>query len=166
MHCLIYHHLPDVPSLYILFLDRSALNNRNWDLQWPEHFCHSPHTSSLELRVVYFMCWFIISKQLFLCFLSFPAHFIPEIQWCLWLLQCTREDFVERVKTQQGEGCNVHGFLDVSKVAGNFHFAPGKGFYESNVDVPELSVLEGGFNVSRSCEQFFPLFFGVSIQCF
>nr|CAB3464873.1 unnamed protein product [Digitaria exilis] len=63
--------------------------------------------------------------------------------------QCTREDFVERVKTQQGEGCNVHGFLDVSKVAGNFHFAPGKGFYESNIDVPELSVLEGGFNITH-----------------
>jgi endoplasmic reticulum-Golgi intermediate compartment protein 3 len=55
----------------------------------------------------------------------------------------------KRVKTQQGEGCSVHGFLDVSKVAGNFHFAPGKGFYESKVDVPELSVLEGGFNVSK-----------------
>uniref|UniRef100_A0A0E0HG64 Endoplasmic reticulum vesicle transporter C-terminal domain-containing protein n=1 Tax=Oryza nivara TaxID=4536 RepID=A0A0E0HG64_ORYNI len=61
--------------------------------------------------------------------------------------QCTREDFVERVKTQQGEGCNVHGFLDVSKVAGNLHFAPGKGFYESNINVPELSALEHGFNV-------------------
>jgi hypothetical protein len=57
---------------------------------------------------------------------------------------------VERVKTQQGEGCNVHGFLDVSKVAGNLHFAPGKGFYESNINVPELSALEHGFNVSRS----------------
>lgn len=22
------------------------------------------------------MCWFLISKQLFLCFLSFPAHFL------------------------------------------------------------------------------------------
>uniref|UniRef100_A0A452ZE07 Endoplasmic reticulum vesicle transporter N-terminal domain-containing protein n=1 Tax=Aegilops tauschii subsp. strangulata TaxID=200361 RepID=A0A452ZE07_AEGTS len=62
--------------------------------------------------------------------------------------QCAREDFVERVKTQHGEGCSVHGFLDVSKVAGNFHFAPGKGYYESNVDVPELTA-EGGFNVSR-----------------
>ncbi|KAL5662414.1 hypothetical protein ACJX0J_029539 [Zea mays] len=63
--------------------------------------------------------------------------------------QCAREDFVERVKTQQDEGCNVHGFLDVSKVAGNFHFAPGKGFYESNIDVPELSLLEGGFNITH-----------------
>ncbi|XP_006654573.1 endoplasmic reticulum-Golgi intermediate compartment protein 3-like [Oryza brachyantha] len=63
--------------------------------------------------------------------------------------QCTREDFVERVKTQQGEGCNVHGFLDVSKVAGNFHFAPGKGFYQSNINVPELSVLEQGFNITH-----------------
>lgn len=63
--------------------------------------------------------------------------------------QCTREDFVERVKTQQGEGCNVHGFLDVSKVAGNLHFAPGKGFYESNINVPELSALEHGFNITH-----------------
>jgi len=63
--------------------------------------------------------------------------------------QCAREDFIDRVKTQQDEGCNVLGFLDVSKVAGNFHFAPGKGFYESNIDVPELSLLEGGFNISH-----------------
>ena len=56
---------------------------------------------------------------------------------------------MERVKTQQGEGCNVHGFLDVSKVAGNLHFAPGKGFYESNINVPELSALEHGFNITH-----------------
>ncbi|KAJ3668998.1 hypothetical protein LUZ60_010948 [Juncus effusus] len=53
--------------------------------------------------------------------------------------QCTREGFIERVKAQQGEGCNVEGFLDASKVAGNFHFAPGKGFHHSNVKIQELA---------------------------
>uniref|UniRef100_A0A8R7U7W9 Endoplasmic reticulum-Golgi intermediate compartment protein 3 n=1 Tax=Triticum urartu TaxID=4572 RepID=A0A8R7U7W9_TRIUA len=40
--------------------------------------------------------------------------------------QCKREGFVQRLKDEQGEGCNIHGFVDVNKVAGNFHFAPGK----------------------------------------
>ncbi|XP_022941102.1 endoplasmic reticulum-Golgi intermediate compartment protein 3-like [Cucurbita moschata] len=42
--------------------------------------------------------------------------------------QCKREGFFKRVKNEEGEGCNIYGFLEVNKVAGNFHFAPGKSF--------------------------------------
>ncbi|KAF4346090.1 hypothetical protein G4B88_030867 [Cannabis sativa] len=45
--------------------------------------------------------------------------------------QCKRED-------EEGEGCNVYGFLEVNKVAGNFHFAPGKSFQQSNIHVHDL----------------------------
>ncbi|KAJ1699191.1 hypothetical protein LUZ63_007703 [Rhynchospora breviuscula] len=54
--------------------------------------------------------------------------------------QCKREGFVQRVKDEQGEGCNVHGFVDVNKVAGNFHFAPGKG-------LPQFNFLQDLFNI-------------------
>lgn len=54
--------------------------------------------------------------------------------------QCKREGFVQRVKDEQGEGCNIHGFVDVNKVAGNFHFAPGKG-------LPQFNFLQDLFNI-------------------
>lgn len=41
------------------------------------------------------------------------------------------------------------GFLDVSKVAGNVHFTPGKGYHHSNVQLQELAELKlDNFNVS------------------
>jgi Endoplasmic reticulum vesicle transporter len=43
----------------------------------------------------------------------------------------------------------VDGFLDVSKVAGNVHFAPGKGYHHSNVQLQELADFTlDNFNVS------------------
>ena len=44
------------------------------------------------------------------------------------ITQCQNEGFSENLKAQKEnkEGCSVYGYLDVNKVAGNFHFAPGK----------------------------------------
>ncbi|KAJ3682992.1 hypothetical protein LUZ60_013219 [Juncus effusus] len=53
--------------------------------------------------------------------------------------QCKREGYAQRIKDERGEGCNIHGFVDVNKVAGNFHFAPGKG-------LPQFSFLQDIFN--------------------
>ncbi|KAJ3703094.1 hypothetical protein LUZ61_006799 [Rhynchospora tenuis] len=65
--------------------------------------------------------------------------------------QCARESFVERVKAQQGEGCNVGGFLEVSKVAGNVHFMPGKGYHHSNVQLQELADFKlDNFNITHT----------------
>ena len=47
--------------------------------------------------------------------------------------QCTREGWTDKLKEQVNEGCRAHGYLEVSKVAGNFHFAPGKSFQQHNV---------------------------------
>jgi endoplasmic reticulum-Golgi intermediate compartment protein 3 len=62
--------------------------------------------------------------------------------------QCKREGFVQRVKDEQGEGCNIHGFVDVNKVAGNFHFAPGKGLPQFNFLQELFNIQAENYNVS------------------
>ncbi|XP_043946036.1 endoplasmic reticulum-Golgi intermediate compartment protein 3 [Protopterus annectens] len=52
--------------------------------------------------------------------------------------QCKREGFSQKMQEQKDEGCQVYGFLEVNKVAGNFHFAPGKSFQQSHVHVHDL----------------------------
>ncbi|KAG6478216.1 hypothetical protein ZIOFF_061651 [Zingiber officinale] len=64
--------------------------------------------------------------------------------------QCKREGFIERVKEENGEGCNIDGFVEVSKVAGNFHFAPGKSFHGSfNFLQDLLGIQTDNYNISH-----------------
>ncbi|CAK9325471.1 unnamed protein product [Citrullus colocynthis] len=65
--------------------------------------------------------------------------------------QCKQEGFFQRVKNEEGEGCNIYGFLEVNKVAGNFHFAPGKGFQLSYFQIhnPLASFQWDTFNISH-----------------
>ncbi|KAF2317404.1 hypothetical protein GH714_021795 [Hevea brasiliensis] len=63
--------------------------------------------------------------------------------------QCIRE-FFQRVIDEEGEGCNIYGSLEVNKVAGNFHFVPGKSLHHSNVHVKDLlSVKSYSYNISH-----------------
>jgi len=64
--------------------------------------------------------------------------------------QCAREGFTEKLQAQRGEGCQVYGHLLVNKVAGNFHFAPGKSFQSQHNHVHDLQPFkQGEFNVSH-----------------
>ncbi|XP_019461840.1 PREDICTED: endoplasmic reticulum-Golgi intermediate compartment protein 3-like isoform X2 [Lupinus angustifolius] len=64
--------------------------------------------------------------------------------------QCKREGFLQRIKDEDGEGCNVYGFLEVNKVAGNFHFAPGKSFQHAGAHVHDLLPFQkDSFNLSH-----------------
>ncbi|GLT93829.1 hypothetical protein SLE2022_116030 [Rubroshorea leprosula] len=64
--------------------------------------------------------------------------------------QCKREGFLQRVKDEEGEGCNIYGFLEVNRVAGNFHFAPGKSIRQSNILLHDLLAFQGdNFNISH-----------------
>lgn len=54
------------------------------------------------------------------------------------IVQCEREGWTNKLKEQAEEGCTVFGFLLVNKVAGNFHFAPGKSFQQHNVHIHDL----------------------------
>ncbi|XP_074606148.1 endoplasmic reticulum-Golgi intermediate compartment protein 3-like isoform X1 [Acropora palmata] len=58
--------------------------------------------------------------------------------------QCTREGWKDKLETQRNEGCLVTGHLEVNKVAGNFHFAPGKSFQQHHVHVAILRLNSGG----------------------
>ncbi|CAI7734001.1 unnamed protein product [Closterium sp. NIES-53] len=64
--------------------------------------------------------------------------------------QCKKEGFTETIRAQEGEGCNMYGFLEVNKVAGNFHFAPGKSFQQGGLHVHDLMPFQHmTFNVSH-----------------
>jgi len=64
--------------------------------------------------------------------------------------QCQKEGWTQKMKDQQGEGCQIYGYLLVNKVAGNFHFAPGKSFQQHNMHVHDLQPLKWAtFNISH-----------------
>lgn len=67
------------------------------------------------------------------------------------ILQCEREGWVDKIKAQANEGCQIYGFLEVNKVAGNFHIAPGRSFQLQNVHMHDLqSIGRASFNLSHT----------------
>ncbi len=51
---------------------------------------------------------------------------------------------------ERGDGCNMYGNLEVNKVAGNFHFAPGKSFQHAHMHIHDLAQYSGHkFNMSH-----------------
>ncbi|XP_014679210.1 PREDICTED: endoplasmic reticulum-Golgi intermediate compartment protein 3-like [Priapulus caudatus] len=69
--------------------------------------------------------------------------------------QCKREGFTEKLEKQQNEGCHLYGYLEVNKVAGNFHIAPGKSFQQHHVHVHDLQAFSGTkFNMTHSIKHF------------
>jgi hypothetical protein len=65
--------------------------------------------------------------------------------------QCVREGWSEKMAQQSGESCQVYGYLLVNKVAGNFHFAPGKSFQQHHMHVHDLQPIKNfNFNVSHT----------------
>lgn len=63
-----------------------------------------------------------------------------------------RENYLKHLEEQKNEGCNVKGFLEVSKAAGNMNIVPGKFILQNARYVvdSELFSREGGvFNISH-----------------
>ena len=60
--------------------------------------------------------------------------------------------------TQVNEGCRIHGHLEVNKVAGNFHIAPGQSFQQHHVHVHSLRNLR--LNVLNTTHYIHELTFG------
>eukprot|EP00038_Savillea_parva_P009238 m.182194 g.182194 ORF g.182194 m.182194 type:complete len:388 (-) comp15467_c0_seq1:133-1296(-) len=70
------------------------------------------------------------------------------------IVQCEREGWSDKMKEMSDEGCNMHGFLLVNKVAGNFHFAPGKSFQQHNVHIHDLQPFgRRAFNMTHSIKR-------------
>ncbi|KAG6784261.1 hypothetical protein POTOM_009949 [Populus tomentosa] len=88
--------------------------------------------------------------------------FVRLLRFCV--PYCKREGFLQRIKDEEGEGCNIYGFLEVNKVAGNFHFAPGKSFQQSGVHVHDLLAFQkDSFNVSHDFTSWLVSTYGISI---
>jgi len=67
------------------------------------------------------------------------------------IAQCVKEGFSQKMAEQAGEGCQVYGYLLVNKVAGNFHFAPGKSFQQHHMHVHDLQPFRNfKFNLSHT----------------
>ncbi|KAF0982446.1 hypothetical protein FDP41_011376 [Naegleria fowleri] len=56
--------------------------------------------------------------------------------------QCYEEILDRKMKYSKQEGCNLHGYFLVNKVAGNFHFAPGKSFVKAQQHMHDYTNYE------------------------
>ncbi|KAG8690079.1 hypothetical protein FRC09_012151 [Ceratobasidium sp. 395] len=52
--------------------------------------------------------------------------------------QCVREGWTAKIQHQSSEGCRIAGRVRVNKVAGNFHFSPGRSFVSNKGHVQDL----------------------------
>lgn len=65
--------------------------------------------------------------------------------------QCVREGYSQKLAALAGEGCQIYGYLLVNKVAGNFHFAPGKSFQQHHMHVHDMQpIKDQNFNLSHT----------------
>ncbi|KAF6775252.1 hypothetical protein AHF37_05527 [Paragonimus kellicotti] len=55
--------------------------------------------------------------------------------------QCREENWEDKLTKLGSEGCRIHGELQVNKVAGSFHIAPGSSFATNNVHVHNMQGL-------------------------
>ncbi|XP_054723258.1 endoplasmic reticulum-Golgi intermediate compartment protein 3-like [Uloborus diversus] len=64
--------------------------------------------------------------------------------------QCKREGWKKKLQSVDKEGCQVFGYLDVNRVAGNFHIAPGKTYSQHHVHVHDLQPFSASqFNLTH-----------------
>ncbi|XP_071037746.1 endoplasmic reticulum-Golgi intermediate compartment protein 3 isoform X2 [Parasteatoda tepidariorum] len=64
--------------------------------------------------------------------------------------QCKREGWNKKLESVDIEGCQVFGYLDVNRVAGNFHIAPGKTYTQHHVHVHDLQPFAASqFNLTH-----------------
>ncbi|CAL1279359.1 unnamed protein product [Larinioides sclopetarius] len=76
-------------------------------------------------------------------------------------VQCVREGWSKKLESVDKEGCQIFGYLDVNRVAGNFHIAPGKTFTQHHVHVHDLQPFAASqFNLTHRIRH---LSFGHSI---
>ncbi|KAJ3300506.1 Endoplasmic reticulum-Golgi intermediate compartment protein 3 [Borealophlyctis nickersoniae] len=76
--------------------------------------------------------------------------------------QCQKEHWVEKMKSQSKEGCRIQGKIEVNKVAGNVHLAPGASFQQNNLHVHDLNPYLKP-NLSNFAHQIHSLSFGESV---
>lgn len=70
------------------------------------------------------------------------------------VVQCAT-DAILQSKEGNVEGCNIYGYVEVPRVAGNIHFAPGRSFQHANMHVHDLMAFAlQTFNVTHTINSF------------
>lgn len=77
------------------------------------------------------------------------------------IAQCRLEGWAQNLKHQDNESCQVFGYLEVNRVAGNFHVAPGRSLQQHHAHVHDLLPYKASeFNLTHTIRH---LSFGVKI---
>ncbi|XP_026326579.1 endoplasmic reticulum-Golgi intermediate compartment protein 3 [Hyposmocoma kahamanoa] len=64
--------------------------------------------------------------------------------------QCKDDESLERVKQALKEGCQIYGHMEVNRVGGSFHIAPGKSFTINHVHVHDVQPFSSSvFNTTH-----------------
>lgn len=56
------------------------------------------------------------------------------------IVQCRREGVNQKLQDFDKEGCQVFGYVEVNRVAGNLHIAPGKSFSKHHIHLHDLNL--------------------------
>lgn len=66
--------------------------------------------------------------------------------------QCEKEQLSDAMEIQSGEGCQLHGYLQVNRVAGNFHISPGKSYELGHMHIHDLAAFgkDTKYNLSHT----------------
>ncbi|CAG9566983.1 unnamed protein product [Danaus chrysippus] len=64
--------------------------------------------------------------------------------------QCKDDDSLERTNLALKEGCQIYGYMEVNRVGGSFHIAPGKSFTINHVHVHDVQPFSSSvFNTTH-----------------
>ncbi|XP_028176787.1 endoplasmic reticulum-Golgi intermediate compartment protein 3 [Ostrinia nubilalis] len=64
--------------------------------------------------------------------------------------QCKDDDSIERTNLALKEGCQLYGYMEVNRVGGSFHIAPGKSFTINHVHVHDVQPFSSSvFNTTH-----------------
>ncbi|XP_034836591.1 endoplasmic reticulum-Golgi intermediate compartment protein 3 [Maniola hyperantus] len=76
--------------------------------------------------------------------------------------QCKDDDSLERTNLALKEGCQIYGYMEVNRVGGSFHIAPGKSFTINHIHVHDVQPFSSSvFNTTHIIRH---LSFGTDIE--
>ncbi|KAI5704141.1 endoplasmic reticulum-Golgi intermediate compartment protein 3-like [Diaphorina citri] len=84
---------------------------------------------------------------------------LPELDT---IVQCKNEYSTEKLKNTFTEGCQIYGYLEVNRVSGSFHIAPGLSYSINHVHVHDIQpYTSAAFNTTHHIRH---LSFGIKLQ--
>ncbi|XP_014213436.1 endoplasmic reticulum-Golgi intermediate compartment protein 3 [Copidosoma floridanum] len=76
-------------------------------------------------------------------------------------VQCKNDKSVEKIKNAFTEGCQIYGYMEVNRVGGSFHIAPGESFSINHLHVHDVQPFSSSqFNLTHKIRH---LSFGTNI---